>query len=158
MNTLDMLDAYNMVAASHGLPHMQSGALLRTTTRHAEPEALWAAFSACQPAEGWLQFQSHQCAFSRGLAPPQASWGILLAAEAVTAQGESLAVRQIPRAGWSLLRALHGQGGDSLPFDIVTQLAHNPSAGRLRYRRYWQRDPLQGFVQFTACFIGFEKE
>lgn len=139
------------------LPAMHAGGHRLVTMPFDAPDRLWNALLEQAPTQGWLQFQSLQCAFPDGLPKPEANWGLLLAAEAVNSQGDSLIVGRDGHGAWLLSRCIHGPEQPGL-WDEVHHLAHNPDTGTLRYRRYWRLDPEQGYVQTRACFIGFESE
>lgn len=169
---MDILNAYHAVKAavdsdlkdkeSH-LPVMRHGAYAIGSETFTEPNAVWARLVALAPRQGWLLFQSRQMAFVDGLPERDPAWGVLLAAEGYTEQDGatvSLALDQDGRGGWALTTYTHEGQGDDL-YDEPEQLAHNPSKtgpGTLRYRRYWQLDPDQGYTQAAACFIGFSEE
>lgn len=140
--------------AGHDLPDMRAAGLQQQRHVHARSDAIWAAFSTHAPVQGWLQFQSHQCAFQGALPAAAPDWGTLLQAEAVTAGGLCLAVRRRPGGDWVLVESRHDEQGDLL-CDVVDHLAHDPTLGVLRYRRYWRLDPELGATQTTACFLGF---
>ncbi|MGC9185170.1 MAG: hypothetical protein ACP5GC_06960 [Thiomonas sp.] len=140
--------------AAEDLPPMRPAGLQQTQQDFAQPDALWAAFSAHRPTQGWVQFQSHQTGFDGALPSPLPHWGWLLQAEAVTAEGLNLAVSRLPSGAWSLLERRHLDTGDWL-CDELEHCAHDPRLGALRYRRYWALDPTLGPVQTAACFIGF---
>lgn len=151
---MDLLAQYRSLAEALKLPPMQPGAVsVIESTPITDPDQVWPALQALNPTQGWLQFQSHQTAFHDGLPDPAADWGLLLAAEAVDAEGDSLTLNADGAGGWRLARLRHQPDGDGL-CDEVRQLAR--SGEQLVYRRYWQRDPEQGLVQQRACFIGFE--
>lgn len=137
------------------LPAMRAAGLAHHLTPHHSAQAVWAALQALGPRQGWLQFQSLQLSFTDGLPEAHPEWGALLRAEAVTAQGDSLAVHRLGADRWNLLRFEHLPQGELL-CDSVQHLGHNPALGALRYRRYWRPDTELGPVQITACFIGFE--
>ncbi|MEW6559361.1 MAG: hypothetical protein AB1412_04075 [Pseudomonadota bacterium] len=147
--------ALRRTQAGSDLPEMRAAGLQLQQHRHAQSEALWAAFSAYAPEQGWLKFQSQQLAFSNGLPSPAPAWGALLQAEAVTADGLSLAVHRLPGGDWTLIEKRHLDVGELL-CDQLDHLAHDPRFGALRYRRYWTLDPELGPVQTTACFLGFQ--
>lgn len=157
METMNILNAYKLVATNQSLPQMTGATLHRQTTTHANAQSLWEALAACGPTQGWLQFQSRQFAFFDGLPESLPEWGVLLAAEAFTTDGDSVNVSLGPSGTWLLLRSHHAAGTELL-CDEITLLAHGPETGALHYRRYWMNDPTQGFVQVAACFLGFEKE
>jgi len=152
---MDVLNAYKSAARQLGLPEMHRGGCQLETQGLASAKDVWPALAAMSPRQGWLQFQSRQLAFHDGLPPVETEWGLLLAAEAATSDGHSLALSLDGAGGWTLTRYSHSQEGEML-YDEPTQLAHDPNTGRLRYRRWWRHDPAQGYVQIYACFIGFE--
>lgn len=157
---MDVLDAYDAVRKAQPqrlrLPEMRRGGYgITDLRRFDDPDALWAALAESAPTQGWLLFQSLQLACHHGLPSPRGDWGVLFAAEAVTAEGESLAVSQDGAGGWVLVRLRHDPGGNGL-CDTLRQYVHDPITGRLTYRRYWRFDPGQGYVQERACFVGFE--
>ncbi len=153
---LSDFQALRRTRAGGDLPRMQSAGLQQQHHSFDQPAALWAALSAHAPEQGWLQFQSHQLAFRDGLPSPAPEWGALLQAEAVTADGLSLAAHRPPAGGWVLVESRHLEQGDAL-CDSVHHLAHDPRLGRLAYRRYWRLDPMLGAVQTAACLIGFDQ-
>lgn len=136
------------------LPEMQPAGLQQQRQTFDQPDALWAAFAAHAPQQGWLQFQSHQLTFRDDLPAPAAEWGALLQAEAVAEGGLSLSVHRRPQGGWVLTESRHLQAGDLL-CDQVRHLVH-AAADTLAYRRYWRLDAELGAVQTAACFIGFQ--
>ena len=140
--------------AGSELPRMHAAGLQQRQQSFVGHAELWAAVTAYAPVTGWLQFQSHQLAFRDGLPSPAPEWGLLLQAEAVTADKLSLSVHRPPSGGWALIESQHLPQGDLL-CDCVHHLAHDPRLDRLRYRRYWRLDPELGTVQAAACFIGF---
>jgi len=152
-----LLSDYQALRRSHAgsdLPVMRAAGLQQHSHLHQQPDTLWAALHAHAPVQGWLKFQSQQMAFSNGLPSPADSWGVLLQAEAVTADGASLAVHRLPSGAWTLLERSPLDSGDLL-CDEYEHLAHDPRLGALRYRRYWTIDAELGPVQITACFLGF---
>ncbi|HDL50317.1 MAG TPA: hypothetical protein ENH33_10240 [Actinobacteria bacterium] len=155
----DLLAAYERLngslPAGLRLPIMRSGGCRVEPRRFDDPAALWEAFKALAPTQGWLQFQSHQTAFFDTLPDLQETWGLLLCAEASDGDANSLSLVQDGRGGWLLARFVHDERAPGL-WDELRQLAHDPKVGALRYRRYWRLDPEQGCVQEHACFIGFE--
>jgi len=152
---MDTLAAYSQLVEQHELPTMRRGGYSTHTETLSEPDAVWAALAAQQPTQGWLQFQSRQRPFHDGLPQPEADWGQLLAAEAVTGEGHSLSLAGDGAGGFRLTRYTHSASGDWL-CDELSQFAHDPRTGSLRYRRYWRLDDAQGYVQERACFIGFD--
>jgi hypothetical protein len=154
---VDLLKAYHAIAGDKAfeLPVMRSGGLSENLETLAEPEQVTARLTGLAPTQGWLLFQSWQGPFHDGLPQFDPAWGLLLACEAVTAEGVSLALDQDGLGGWRLLCATHQETGDCL-VDELQLLAHTPATGNLCYRRYWRRQPGQGYVQAAACFIGFE--
>ena len=153
----ELLEAYQVVARSLELPSMEIGGSEIQRQDFTDAESVWSAIQAAGAKEGWLQFQSQQIPFQGGLPEPEAAWGLLLSAEAVTVEGDSLALNPNGAGGWRLARFHHREVGELL-HDVVVQLAHDRALGKLRYRRYWRRDATQGCVQSHACFIGFDKE
>ena len=156
--TAQLLTAYQALRrtqAGSELPPMQSAGLQQQHHRHDQPAALWAAFMAHAPVQGWLQFQSHQLVFVDSLPDPAPEWGALLQAEAVTADGLSLSAHRPPAGGWVLVESRHLEQGDLL-CDTVQHLTHDARLGKLSYRRYWQLDPKLGALQTAASFTGFD--
>lgn len=152
---MDVLDAYNDIADAFKLPALSRGGCRSEKTCLTDPDAVWPGLAARSPVTGWLQFQSKQLPFVDGLPEPEPDWGLLLAAEAVTAAGDSIALCLDGAGGWTLTHYQHLPDGDLL-YDEPTQLAYDPKTGALRYRRYWRHEPEQGYVQVHACFTGFE--
>lgn len=156
---MDILNAYQTLAARHGLPGMQTGGYEPASVAIATPGEAWRKLAALDPRQGWLLFQSKQLAFVDGLPERDPSWGILLAAEAYTeidGARVSIALEQDGSGGWVLARCTHTGEGEYLQ-DELQQLAHNPSGpSKLKYRCYWRLDKQQGYVQAAACFLGFE--
>lgn len=152
---MDVLDAYNEIAGDLKLPTLEQGGYTTELKSIADPNEVWSALAACAPAHGWLQCQSGQFAFTAGFPEQDTAWGLPLAAEAVCADGDSLALGLDGTGGWLLTRHHHLVAGELL-HDEVAQLAYGSKAGVLRYRRYWRHDPEQGYVQVQACFIGFK--
>lgn len=138
------------------LPDMCAATLKQQVHVYARADEQWQALVAQRPIQGWLQFQSYQCAFSEGLPHPEREWGVLLRAEAVTAGAVSLNMNRRPAGDWVLVENQHEPGGEWL-WDDVTHLAHHGAMGRLCYRRYWSMDRELGPVQVAACFIGFDQ-
>lgn len=151
---MDVLAPYNRIAGDLKLPGVQRGGCAVEPEPIADPDQVWSALVACEPTQGWLQCQSVQFAFSGGLPEPDPAWGLPLAAEAVGAEGDSLALGLDGSGGWILTRYRHLAEGELL-YDEPIQLAYDPKTGALRYRRYWRHHPEQGYVQVQACFIGF---
>ncbi len=152
---MDTLEAYNSIAETEKLPKMKRGGLDINTDSLQDPDEIWRRIGELNPTQGWLLFQSHQTVFHDGLPAPHDVWGMLLACEAIDAEGVSLALEQDGTGGWRLTRYRHEAEGDML-IDEPTFLAHDPKSGSLCYRRYWRQDTEQGYVQAVACFIGFE--
>ena len=153
---MDILHAYQKVANEPAdLPTMQRGSFDANTSRYNDPTTLWDALQALAPQQGWIQFQSHQCAFQNSLPEPEEHWGQLLAAEACDANGNSIHLSQNNQGGWLISHYQHQTSGEML-CDETTQLAYDLKLSQLRYRRYWRHEPGQGYVQTLACFIGFE--
>ena len=151
---MDALEAYDSIAQEERLAPMRRGGCEADSEIHGDPDALLAALRALEPRQGWWQFQSYQGAFTEGLPALEEDWGVLLAAEAVSASGESVAVSLDGSGGWRLTRFRHGAEG-GMVWDEPELLAHDPRAGKLRYRRYWRLDPERGYRQEFACFMGF---
>lgn len=152
---MEMLKAYQMLSKKHHLPEMQPGGIKVQSRVFRDPEALWAELQSLQPSQGWLMFQSYQMPFHDGLPESQPDWGCLHSCEAVTEQGDSLAVLPDGQGGWRLIEYIPDDDAPGL-WDEVRQFAHAPDSGMLCYRRYWVNEQGQGYVQKHACFIGFE--
>jgi hypothetical protein len=158
---MDILNAYQSLAAKHDLPKMKVGGYESACEAIATPADAWMRLAALDPRDGWLLFQSYQCSFLAGLPEREPSWGVPLAAEAYTeinGATVSIVLEQDGRGGWILTRYTHTGEGVYL-LDELKQLLHNPSKdgpGKLKYRRYWRLDGRQGYLQAAACFIGFE--
>ena len=142
-------------SAADDLPTMRIGVPEQHTEMLDDPAAAWDTLANHSPREGWFQCQSYQSAFRNGLPKADATWGLLLAAEAVDAEGTEVALRRTPAGRWALRVTRHRGEGHGL-WDEVRHVAHNPAFGALRYRRYWTLDPVLGAVQADACFLGFD--
>jgi hypothetical protein len=160
MNLEELAEAYGRIAGRHALPRV-SPAHLRVSRQSLDnPQAAWTALQAVAPLEGWLQFQSIvQCFSGRALPKPEPDWGLLLAAEAVDGEGRSHLIRQDGSGGMVLVTCDPNadEGGETWLADEVEQLAAGKAPGRLRYRRYWRRDPEMGLAPALAAFIGFAR-
>ncbi len=152
---MDLLQAYNQLAGKYGLHSMQAGGLTIATQAFDDPDALWQALQQHSPAQGWLQFQSWQGLFLDGLPEVAADRGLLLQAEAVCADGSSLAIGPDGQGGWRLSHYRPADDGDLL-WDEVAHIAHD-GAACLNYRRYWVEDAEQGLLQRLAILIGIEQ-
>lgn len=150
-----VLERYSLLAELLDLPELRQGGCLQDLEVIHDFDALWKHLEVLWPVQGWLQFQSRQLAFHDGLPALESAWGMLLSAEAVLPEGESLRLGLGTAGGWSISRLTHLAEGDGL-CDEVRHVAHDPNTGHLRYRRYWRIDEDQGAVQEHACFIGFE--
>jgi hypothetical protein len=159
MNLEDLVDAYGRIADSHALPAMSPARLKVSRQSLDNPEAAWAALQSLAPLEGWLQFQSIVQCFADGALPePEPDWGWLLAAEAVDGEGRSHLIRQDGHRGLILVTCdPRPEGTETLLADEVEPLATAKAPGRLRYRRYWRRDPEMGLAPALAAFIGFAR-
>lgn len=156
---MDILDAYNRLVDGtkhRQLPKLHRGGCSVEPMHYADSDEVWSALVSSSPRQGWLQFQSKQLAFDRELPVWKADWGMLLAAEATTVQGGSIALGLNGSGGWIVTHYRPLPDGNLL-YDEPLQLAHDPELGALRYRRWWRCDPDQGFIQVFACFIGFDK-
>ncbi len=154
---METLDAYQKISQKTGLPNMTQGAPKQESRQTlSDPDQVWAALQNARPTQGWLQFQSRQQYFTDGLPDREDDWGCLLAAEAVTAQGHSLTLRQAPGPGWILTAHSHDEQGNGL-WDEIRHRLHGAN-GFLVYRRYWRQDEVQGYVQALACLIGVTEE
>lgn len=150
---MDLLEAYGRVAGAWQLPPMRAGAVVVTCESLATAADAERRLRELAPVSGWLQCQSWQGAFERGLPDAIIDGGSLIAAEAVLEDGRSLLL-QYDGCAWSLWLFRHQESGEEL-VDEVTHLREGSAEG-LRYRRYWRRDPARGLLQHAACFIGFE--
>lgn len=161
MNLATLSDAYARVAKRHGgLPEMALGKLAVSPPETLTPASAWDALKALNPVAGWLQFQSCVVCFEQGRMPePESDWGVLLAAEAADGQGRSYLLRQDGSGALLLIAATPGSidGTEEFLTDEVRQLATGKAPGRLRYRRYWRRDPEIGLVPAFAAFLGFAR-
>ena len=115
-------------------------------------------------AEGWLCFQSGIHHFRDGALPES---GIIRYGELAGDSHHSLIIRPTGR-GWRLL-TLKEEPGDSWLVDTVTHLtrataprsisAEHPNGiplpGAMVYRRYWRRDPSDGYRPVVSRFQGF---
>lgn len=161
MNTAcvsQLLDDYQSLRCARSrfeLPDMCAATLKQQVHVYVSADAQWQMLADRRPIQGWLQFQSYQCAFSDELPHPEREWGVLLRAEAVTAGAVSLNVNRRPAGDWALVESQHEEGGEWL-CDEVVHLAHHGGLEYLRYRRYWSLDRELGPVQVAACFIGFD--
>ena len=152
---MQLINAWQQIQEKAQLPPMNIGAArLQKQEIIDDLEAVWAAFEQCNPAQGWLQFQSHQMHFMDSLPEPKTEWGLLLNAEAVDGQGQSLVLRQNGKGGWILSAYRHDEHGDGL-WDEVSHRLHGIN-GQLRYRRYWKKEANRGVVQHLACLIAIE--
>lgn len=151
---MNIIDVYRRIARSNGLPKMAQGGCNMETKVLNRGDDVWKALLNAEPEAGWIQCQSHQMSFTRGAFPKnQDKWGMLLAAEVVTADGKSLHL--LSRGGkWYLTTFAHEARGELL-FDHVQQRLH--TGGMLNYRRYWRTDPEQGCIQTCACLIGIDE-
>lgn len=152
---MELINTYRSLQSKVQLPPMNSGApRLEKQKVIDDPAAIWEAFTLFKPTQGWLQFQSHQTHFIDGPPEPQTHWGLLLNAEAVDEQGQSLVLRQNGKGGWILSVYRHDEHGDGL-WDEVCHRLHGAD-GQLRYRRYWKKEANRGAVQRLACLIAIE--
>ncbi|WP_297451793.1 hypothetical protein [Ferrovum sp.] len=138
------------------LPDMCAATLKQQAHVYVSANAQWQMLAEHRPIQGWLQFQSYQCAFTDGLPQVKQEWGVLLRAEAVAAGAVSLNLNRRPAGDWVTVESQHIQGGEWL-CDEVAHLAYRDDLGYLRYRRYWSMDRELGPVQVAACFIGFDQ-
>lgn len=163
---MDILNAYREVAEKHSLPKMMPGGYSVDTDQHTSSSSLWAALTELAPNQGWLLFQSWQMPFEQGLPEREPGWGTLLSAEACTEHSDrtlSITIEQDGCGGWVLTTYTHDTELDGL-YDEVKHLVYEPAwrqsadtaPRKLCYRRYWQHDAHQGYLQSAACFIGFE--
>ena len=162
--TDDVLAAYSRIAQDRGLAPMKRGSYrVQVSELCLDPDAVWTRVLELAPQEGWLLFQSGQMIFRSGLPSIPANWGLLLAAEATSAEGDSVCVNQDGSGGWRLVCIRHEPTGEWF-CDEVQQLLLSGSKERrvLYYRRYWRHVPGveklsgRGFVQDRACFLGFK--
>ncbi len=152
---METLDAYEKFRESAKLPRMWQGApKLENMLTLTEPDEVWAELQVKVPTEGWLQFQSCQQYFTDGLPTPEPDWGCLLAAEAVTAQGHSLSLRQNTGQGWTLATHSHDEQGTGL-CDEVRHRLHGVN-GNLVYRRYWSDAGERGYIQHLTLLTAIE--
>jgi hypothetical protein len=177
MNHTELLAAYAEVARKHRLPAMESSTVT-VAAHHAltpgpspaggrgESDA-WEWLRELAPREGWLQFQSRVVAFADGALPqPSQDWGMLLAAEAVLADGRSLSLRPDGRGALHGALFTHGPGGTvaegGMTVEALADRVRHRATGRvpgaakaLHYARYWHLDPERGSIPFLAAFDGF---
>lgn len=151
---MEHLERYNQLANSLELPPMQAGFCHIETQSAQAPEALEKAIAAFAPSQGWVQYQSWQGLFDQGFPGMDEQRGLLLCAEMVNKQGETLTVGPDGNGGWILSHLRHDETGNGA-WDEVIHLAHE-GARPLRYRRYWQEDAEQGWLQVRAALVGIE--
>ena len=156
---MNVLEAYQGLAEANGLPAMVSATVEVERQLLSEPAATWRWLEAQRPVAGWVLFQSNQRVFRDGLPVATEEDGVLLAAEAVTEEGHSLALQQANGGGWQGLLYRHGEAveGDMTLADEVQLIAHATGAETLHYRRYWQHEAGCGFVQRAACLVGIDQ-
>lgn len=155
MNAIELLDLYSKVA---GLPPMQLYSLSVIPERFDSAAKAYAQLTKFQPTQGWVGFQSANRFFTDGQVPAMdGDTGLLLAAEAVSANGDSLHIRYDGSGKWIATRHAAATGNDYLA-DCVEHIASSKGITKLRYRRFWRIDHEHGAEPFAACFIGFEKE
>lgn len=158
-----MISAWDKLRGSEtlaGLPEFRATGLRIEQKTIQSHDGLMQQLAAFKPSAGWLQCQSRQWLFSDGLPDMNAAadeHGQLLNAEAVNAEGQSLAIRQDARGGWHLTR-LHPEADGPYLCDTVSHRAATGAGDNLQYRRYWQHDNDLGFRPFTAAFIGLGGE
>ena len=149
---MTLVEQHNTIAKRHGLNTMTAGGCDIEIREHNDAAAAWQALQDASPTRGWFQCQSEQQSFTGALPAHQPDWGALLAAE-VVADGSSLRI-EYQYGVWRETRYRHLDEGNLL-CDEVSQYLHN--GGQLKYRRYWQQDPEQGWVQTHACLIAVEQ-
>lgn len=160
MTPSELSTAYARVRKAHGLPALEPARCQIETHALNDPSDALAELQRQAPQQGWLQFQSRVVAFTAGALPqPAPDWGVLLAAEAVDADGRSIHLRQTGAGGWLLVVCVPN-GDASAPnglvlADDVTQLSVAKAPGPLCYRRYWTLDLETGATPAFAAFIGF---
>jgi hypothetical protein len=168
MSQQDIAEAWRRVVACHPeLPALDVQHLRVLPETIDTPQRAWKQLKALPLGEGWLQFQSIVTCFAGGKLPnAEEDWGCLLAAEAVTTDGQSILVRQNGTGGLLLVRMMPGagEGAEELLADKVSQLATGKvgallgeKSPRLWYRRYWRQDKASGFRPVLAAFIGFHR-
>ncbi len=160
MTPLELSRAYARVAGRHDLPSLTPAGCDIQTRELGDPDSAFSELRRQAPREGWLQFQSQVAAFSAGELPqPAPDWGVLLAAEAVDANGRSTHLRQSGAGNWLLVHCspkADAPGTNGLVLtDEVRLLATDKAPGPLLYRRYWRLDPETGATPAFAAFIGF---
>ncbi len=162
MDATTLLDLYNRVRRGKSrLPSIHPN----TTSLEAKPERLASAEDALArlvafgPKEGWAGFQSANRTFTETPPAMDHTTGMMLAAEAVNAAGESLHIRYGGTGNWIATRYTPAAGGEyQYLCDTVALIAIDDELNRLRYRRYWRIDRERGAEPFAACFIGFGEE
>lgn len=163
MTLKELLHAYEALAAKNCLPEVNIGALEADPADYEYPNAVYLRLQAFAPEQGWLCFQSVVAEFWRAadLPGPSRQSGAILTGECINTAEESLHIRQNGRGGWRVT-CYRPHAGENYLYDVVTLIAHEPSAQRmrnpkrLRYHRYWKLEPDHGIRPFAACFIGFE--
>lgn len=168
---LDTLErAYQALVKDHDLPAMRQERIEIEAQRYADPAQVWKRIEAFQPTMGWLCFQSSLQEIQGGTLPTSdEATGWLLSAECVNGKNASLHLRQDDRGGW-LITEFRPDQGDSLLWDAVCYLAHDPAQAPqgeassrrprrgLHYRRYWRLDPKRGMVQHAARLVAIDPE
>lgn len=162
------------------LPEMRLARLGMTANRLSEPGKVIDALSAFAPIAGWACLQSrvvHWPDRDAAAAPDPSTEtpdmrellrdqgqgaGLLLSAEAVDGDDNSLHIRQDGRGGWRVTYFNAGESDTYLEDDVELIRHRNaPQArrqpGRLCYRRYWAVEPdsAHGVRQLAARFVGF---
>ncbi len=140
-----------------GLQPLETADLQTNHQDFNDPESAWKAIAEKAPRNGWVLWQSHQTHFENGLPNPKPEWGVLLAAEAVLSDTESLRLDYIDDH-WRLTTHCHQPDGAQYLCDRTHQLLHRENDKHLCYRRYWHIDPIQGAVQLHAVFAGIEEK
>ncbi|MGV6817458.1 MAG: hypothetical protein ACWA44_09370 [Thiotrichales bacterium] len=150
---MTILDAYKNTAQQHNLPKMQSGSYDSQLTIVEDRETLFSSINFQRPQSGWLQFQSHQCYFIEELVEPEETWGTLMSGEIVH-HDTNIARINLIDGKWHMNILNHCAEGEML-WDEVEQLL--PGTGTITYRRYWQQDPEQGYLQVQTMLKAIRK-
>jgi len=162
MNLADMASAHQQLrqilqhnGSAWDLDDIITAGLETETRTHDNAAAAWSALLEIAPSSGWLQWQSHQTDFQQVLPTPETGWGVLLAAEAVVSENESLKLDYL-QGCWQLTRYRHIDDRQDYLCDSSRLLLHGAQNRYLRYRRYWQIDEQQGAIQLAAVLTAID--
>jgi len=148
-----MLNNYDKVKNELKLPAMKSVTIHVSEKSVSDVNDLLSHIQTWHDMSGWICFQSGIQSL-----PTDAlrdDLGFPLSGE--VAQGD-VSEKMMPdgAGGWMIHRTEENHpDGERMLYDIVKQAGNEHAPADLCFRRYWQHDEDQGYLPYSARFIGF---